>query len=146
MLSFNGGEIGEQVLARVDLDIYARTAAVMENIVPYTQGSMAKAPGTQFLRETPSSGEAILRPFIFNEDQTFVLEISDGQMRFIQGDGYVALEGATATVGAWTDGSSVPETGGDPPSDGGSGGIVDPSGPGGWGGVTFDFTGSFRIP
>lgn len=136
MLSFNGGEIGEQVLARVDLDIYARTAAVMENIVPYTQGSMAKAPGTQFLRETPSSGEAIVRPFVFNEDQTFVLEISNGLMRFIQGTGYVTLAGADATIGTFTDASAAPETGGGAAGDGGSGGVGDPSGPGG--GYGFD--------
>ena len=136
ILSFNGGEIGGQALARVDLDIYPRTAEVLENIVPYTQGSMAKAPGTQFLRETPSSGQAIVRPFVFNEDQTFVLEISNGLMRFIQGTGYVSLEGALATIGSWTDGSAAPETGGGAAGSGGSGGVGDPSGPGG--GYGFD--------
>lgn len=136
ILSFNGGEIGGQALARVDLDIYPRTAEVLENIVPYTQGSMAKAPGTQFLRETPSSAQAIVRPFVFNEDQTFVLEISNGLMRFIQGTGYVSLEGALATIGSWTDGSAAPETGGGAAGSGGSGGVGDPSGPGG--GYGFD--------
>ncbi len=136
MVAFNGGEIGEQVQARVDLEIYPRTASILENIVPYTQGSMAKAPGTQFLRETPSSAAAIVRPFVFNEDQTFVLEISQGLMRFIQGTGYVTLAGADASVGAFTDASAAPETGGGAAGSGGSGGVGDPTGPGG--GYGFD--------
>jgi hypothetical protein len=145
MLAFNGGEIGGQALARVDLDIYARCAEVAENVTPYTQGSVAKAPGTQFLRETPFSNVTVVRPFVFNESQTFVLELSNNLVRFIQGDGYVTLPGADASVGAWSDVSTTPPAGGDPPSSGGTGGVSDPTGPsggtyGGSYGSVYDFT------
>ena len=142
LLNFNGGEIGGQVLARVDLEIYPQCGEVFENVLCYTQGSLAKAPGTQFIRETPANGQAIVRPFVFNESQTFVLEMSAGLLRFASDDGYVSLAGADATIGSWTDVSAVPETGGGAPSSGGSGEVGNPSGPGGgWGDLNINISG-----
>lgn len=120
IVSFTGGEVDEYTLGRVDLDIHPSTAERLENVFLIEQGAMELAPGTQFLRATPSNSAAILRPWVFSIDAAFCVEFSDELLRLIQGDGYVTLGGAAATVGSFTDQSAAP-TSGDPPPDGGSG-------------------------
>ena len=80
-------------------------------------------PGTKNLESTPSNGVALLRPFIFNEEQRFALELSDAKMRLYFEDGLVTLVGATATIGTWSDQSTTIPSGGGSPPDGGTGDI-----------------------
>lgn len=121
-LAFNAGEFDSDTLARADLDIYARGAEVMENIMPLVQGGMMKVPGTQFIGDVTSLGdEVLLRPFVFSESDTVIVQLSDLAMRFIIGDGYLQTGGADATIGAWSDESSAPSSGGDPAPGPGSG-------------------------
>lgn len=111
--TFAGGEIGKEALARVELDLYPSTCEVMENFFPGMRGSMIKVPGTDYVGQLLAS-TAILRPFAFNVDQTRVLEISDSELRIVDGDEYVSLVGGEATLGtpvnnASTGGSSIDE-------------------------------------
>lgn len=145
LLRFNGGEIGGQALARVDVESYVATAERMLNILPTVQGTMAKAPGTEFIGQTPSNNPAVLRPFAFNEDQSFVLELSQNVLRWIYRDGYVTLPGAAATLGAWQDLSAAPSTGGGAPPTGGSTGVQDPSGDNSGGGWGYEDDGGFYM-
>jgi hypothetical protein len=150
--SFNGGEADKETLARADLDIYPRLAETLENIFPYVQGKMSKAPGSKFLDEITalaelldeageplldeagsvllSEGESlgIVRPFVRSGESAYVLELSAGQIRFIDNttEEYIMLDGANATIGAWSDQSAAPPTGGDPPIEPGYGGVTDP--------------------
>lgn len=117
LVSFNGGEIGKEAMARVDLDVYSTCAEVMENIFPLLAGGMTKAPGTIVSDETPSSGVAIVRPFIYNVDDTLTLEFSDNIIRVDLDGGTVQVEGGAASVSTGADntstgGSSVVTTGG----------------------------------
>lgn len=123
VVTFSGGETDDYQQARVDFDNHESTAKRLENAFLVEQGAMELAPGTQHLRETPSSGVAILRPWMFSLENAFCLEFSDSQLRLIQDAGYVTLTGAAATVGAFSDQSAVTPSGGDPPppSGGGSG-------------------------
>ena len=123
LVAFNAGEFGAEALARVDLQNYPRGGEVYENVVPLVQGGLMKAPGTQYIASTPSDGEAHLRPFIFSETQRFALELSENKMRFLFEDGLVTLDGAPATIGAWSDESGTLPAGGDPAPDAGSGDI-----------------------
>jgi hypothetical protein len=133
VVAFNAGELGKEALARVDLENYARGAEIMENIFPLRQGGMTKMPGTIHVGSTPSDGVALLRPFIFSENQRFAMELSENKVRLIFEGAYVAVAGAVATVGTFTDESAATSTGGGaapsggtagPPGSGGSG--VDP--------------------
>lgn len=112
VVAFNAGELGAEALARVDLQNYPRGAETMENILPLTQGGMTKAPGTQYIAATPSNGVALLRPFIFSETERFTIELSENKLRLVYEDGLVALTGAVATLGTWTDESGTAPTGG----------------------------------
>ena len=123
VVAFNAGELGKEALARVDLENYPRGAEIMENIVPLRQGGMTKMPGTQFVGETPSSGVAYVRPFVFSESQRFAMEMSENKVRLIFEGEYVAVTGAAATVGSWTDESATSSAGGGAPPDGGTGDV-----------------------
>jgi hypothetical protein len=152
ILAFNAGEVDAETLARADLDLYSRTSAQLENIFPYVQGKMSKAPGSQFLDEitalaelTDEAGEVLLdeagetllsegeslgvvRSFVRSGESAYALEFSAGQIRFIDNttSEYVMIDGANATIGAFSDQSAAPPTGGDPPIEPGYGDVTDP--------------------
>lgn len=133
VVAFSGGETDDYQQARVDFDIHPTTASRLENVFIVEQGAMELAPGSQFLRETPSSGNAIVRPWVFSLESAFCLEFSDEQLRLIQGDGYVSLAGGQATVGTFTDESGTTPSGGDPPPpSGGGSGLPPPDESGNW--------------
>lgn len=104
--SFSGGEIGKEALARVELDLYPTTAEVMENFWPSMRGSMSRVTGTQYIGQLLAS-TAIIRPFVFNTSQTRVMEFTDGEIQFVDGDDYVSILGGAATVGTPTDNTST---------------------------------------
>lgn len=131
MLSFNGGEVGRTALARVDVNTASRWAETAENVFFDVLGGVSKAPGTLFLRETPSSSPTVLRPFVFSAEVTLVLEMSNQLMRFVSGETYLTTLATTTTNGGFTDESGVVSGGGGTPPDEGSGGITDPIGGGG---------------
>lgn len=143
LIAFNGGEIGPETLARTDLDNYLRCAEVAENIFLYPQGKMAKAPGTVLIGAAPDDENVVIRSFEYSVGDNLVLVLSDEEMRLIDADGFVTLEGAAATLAGWTDESAAPSTGGGtaPPSGGGGGGDI-PPGNGDW----WDFRPGSVIP
>lgn len=108
LLKFNGGEIGARALARVDMtELYPGCAETMENCWASVQGPLSKVPGTEHFGTSYNNAIAILRPFIFDEDDAVLLEISNQKMRFWDpDDGLITLIGAAATVGNFTDQSS----------------------------------------
>jgi hypothetical protein len=148
--AFNGGEVDKESLARVDLDLYSRVCEQMENIFPYTQGKMSKVPGSIFLDDitalaevTEEDGDVVLdeagdpvltegdslgvvRAFVRSDELAYVLELSANQIRFILGEDYVTIDGAATTLGAWSDQTAAPPTGGDPPIDPGYSDVSDP--------------------
>ena len=126
LVSFNGGEVGTQTLARADLENYARYAEEMENIFPDLAGSMSKAPGTVYIGTAPSA--AILRPFEFAVTSNAVLELTNTQMRIIVDEAYLTLAGADATLGGWTDQSAAASSGGASAPGSGSGDLSIPGG------------------
>ncbi len=152
VLAFNGGEVDKETLARPDLDIYSRVSETMENVIPYTQGKMSKAPGSKYLDDITALAEVtaedgttvldeagdpiltegeslgILRPFVRSDDLAYALEFSANQIRFIDNstETYVTITGAATTIGAWSDQSAAPPTGGDPPIEPGTVNITDP--------------------
>jgi hypothetical protein len=106
-VAFNGGEVGKEALARVDLDPYPTTCALMENCLSLLSGAMIKAMGTEYIGRASNDAFAVVRPFVFDKDQTRVLEISDSQMSLVDGDAYVDIEGGEATIGTPVDNSST---------------------------------------
>lgn len=119
IMAFNVGELGQNALARFDLERYVSGAETMENIIPKVQGGMTKMPGLKRLFETDNQDtgaddRAYLRPFIFSETTNFVLEFLDVGMRIIEGEAYVQRGASDVTWGiTWSDASiTTPDSGG----------------------------------
>jgi hypothetical protein len=108
---FNRGLVSKRVLGRVDVSRIALSAQLQTNWMPRTLGAMSLRPGLRYLGTTPDDGALI--PFIFNNDDTAILEFTPGLMRvWDDGDTLVRRTPVTATVAnpgfdtdvaSWTD-------------------------------------------
>jgi len=88
--SFTGGEIAPALYARVDTVKYQTGARTLRNFFVQRYGGVANRPGTQFVGQSKLSGKRVrLVKFVFNAEQTYVLEFGDEYMRVIQGGAYV---------------------------------------------------------
>ena len=87
--NFSGGEISPSLYARTDLVKYATSAKTVRNFIVRRQGGLDSRMGTELVGLAPPSGVARLLPFIFNADQTYVLEFSEALLRFIRDGAYV---------------------------------------------------------
>jgi hypothetical protein len=84
-LSFAGGEITPSLYGRVDQTKYATGLRTCRNGLVMRHGGVQNRPGTEFITEVKDSTKAVkLIPFIFNPDQTYVLEFGDQYMRVIK--------------------------------------------------------------
>lgn len=92
--SFAGGEIAPDLYGRPDLSKYATGLATCENFIPLPFGPAANRPGFRFVKEVKDSSKAVrLIPFVFNQDQTYVIELGDQYARFHANGGTVLESG-----------------------------------------------------
>lgn len=79
--SFNGGELSPRMGGRVDTAIYQVGVAEAENFIPTVEGAIVKRPGFEVI-ERARAGASWLTQFRFNLLQDYVIEWSDGILRF----------------------------------------------------------------
>src|SRR3990172_12607873 len=92
--SFAGGEIAPSLYARVDVVKYATGLRTCRNFLIQRHGGAANRPGTEFITEVKDSSKVVkLIPFIFNSDQTYMLEFGDLYMRIIRNGAQVEVSG-----------------------------------------------------
>jgi len=85
--SFAGGELAPALYARVDTTKYATGLRTCRNFFVMKHGGVATRPGTKFIAEVKDSSKATrLIPWIFNDDDTYLLEFGDGYLRTYQND------------------------------------------------------------
>lgn len=97
--SFAAGEISPNLFARVDLDKYHVGAALMRNFfVDYRGGASTRMGGLLVDRVRYANKRARLFPFIFSQDQAYLLEIGDLYIRFYF-QGRAVLEPAKTITG-----------------------------------------------
>jgi hypothetical protein len=83
--SFSGGEIAPALYARVDTAKYATGLRTCRNSMIMRHGGAQNRPGTVFVGEVKDSTKSVrLIPFVFNADQTYMLEFGDLYMRVIR--------------------------------------------------------------
>lgn len=83
--SFSGGEIAPALYARADLVKYATGLRTCKNFAVARHGGVFNRPGTRFIGDVKNYFDAPrLIPFVFNSDQTYVLEFGDQYMRVIR--------------------------------------------------------------
>lgn len=102
--SFTAGELSPSLLGRVDLGKYQSGCKTLTNMLVHPQGGASKRPGFEYVAELP--GETHLLPFIFNNEQSYVLAFTDYELRIYTRAGVVE-EGDS---GNWQDSEWKDET------------------------------------
>lgn len=93
--AFTGGEISEDVAARVDLDKYQLALLQAENTIIKPYGSIRKRAGTRYCGSTKNNGYAILRRFEYSTELSYMLEIGAGYIRIWKNGAYLNIELST---------------------------------------------------
>jgi hypothetical protein len=89
-VTFAGGELGVQLLARSDLAKYQIAVEKMENFIVMKGGGATRAPGTRFVLELKDeSQKAALIPFRRTSSDYYMLVINAGTARFLRQGGYL---------------------------------------------------------
>lgn len=93
--SFNGGLLSPRMSGRVDIDKWRTSCQVLENFIPLPQGPAEFRPGFGFIAATKTSSKAsILVPFIFSDEQAYMLEFGDKYIRFYKDQGQIVDGGS----------------------------------------------------
>ena len=93
--SFNGGEISQLIAARSDVAKYGNACERMENFIATVQGPAISRPGFRFVSEVKASANRTwLMPFVFSEDQVYLLEFGHLYIRFYYARGQVLSGGS----------------------------------------------------
>lgn len=87
--AFNRGEISPLMQSRVDLDVYQRAAARMENMIPLAQGPVTRRPGTEYVARAKDDEAEILIEFEFSTVQAYVIEAGPLYFRFYKDGGLI---------------------------------------------------------
>lgn len=97
LVAFNRGLISPLALARVDVKRVGLSAEVQDNWMPRTLGPMSLRPGLQYLGTTYNNAKAFNIPFVFNNNDAAVVELTDYNMRVWVND-VVVTRPAVGTV------------------------------------------------
>jgi len=81
ILNFNRGLISSRGIARLDYERAVLSASVYTNWMPRVLGPMSLRPGFGYIGATASNNKAFHIPFIFANDDTAIIEITDQVMR-----------------------------------------------------------------
>lgn len=88
--SFGSGEVGPAIYPRADMAAYSTGLRTARNVYGRRHGGLDNRAGTVHLGEVHDSTKAVrLIPFVFSDDQTYVLEFGDEHMRVIKNGEYV---------------------------------------------------------
>lgn len=98
LLAFNRGRISPLALARVDFKRTPLSAEVQTNWMPRTLGAMALRPGWEYTGASRSNLPSVTLPFVFANDDTARLELTDLVMRVWVDDVLVTRPAVTAAV------------------------------------------------
>lgn len=113
--NFSGGELTPSLYARVDTSRYQTGLRVCRNAFVMRHGGLSNRPGTQFVGEVKDSTKAVrLVKFVFNNEQTYVLEFGDLYFRIIQDGAHLTDLTLTITGVSQANPGVVTYTGTDP--------------------------------
>lgn len=99
--NFSGGELAPNMYGRQDLPIYKTGCRRVKNFIIETPGSARYRPGFEHVHHTRLNQIANLIKFEFNDEQAYVLEFTDGYLRFHKDDAIIT-ESAQSLTGAIT--------------------------------------------
>lgn len=95
--SFAGGEWSPYSQGRYDHPKYRQSMAVCENGFPLTTGAWTRRPGTKFAAFTRGGLPGRTIPFAFENADPYSVELTDGHVRFYQGQSLLATDFSLVT-------------------------------------------------
>jgi hypothetical protein len=99
--SFASGEITPSLHARVDLAKYATALKMCRNFTVARHGGVDSRPGTSFVSEVKDSSKTVrIIPFVFNNNQSYIIEMGNYYFRFYKNGALVRVTSVTAWSGA----------------------------------------------
>lgn len=88
--SFTRGELSPRLDARTNLEQYEIGLKTAKNAIIHQEGGISNRMGLEFCGEVKYSSKATrLMKFVFNSDQTYMLEFGDKYIRFIKDGEYI---------------------------------------------------------
>lgn len=81
--NFLGGEISQTAQGRMDLPAYKISLNVCLNAIPIESGAWMRRPGTRHVAPTKAGQQGKLIPFTFAQSFPYLMEFTDGNLRFI---------------------------------------------------------------
>lgn len=112
--SFAGGVVSPALFSRGDTERYAAGARDLLNVWVLRHGAAANRPGTKFINAVKTSADTTrLIPWVFDNDDRFVLEMGNGYIRFYQDGARISVGTPAAYNGGTTyqPGDTVAEAG-----------------------------------
>lgn len=83
--NFAGGELAPSQHKKVDLLKYATGARTIRNFIILKDGGLSNRPGSQFMTRAYYDAEKVrLIPFVFNNEQSYVLEFGHHYVRYLK--------------------------------------------------------------
>lgn len=87
--NFTAGEWSPKLAGRVDMSKYGQACSELLNMTILPHGAVTRRMGSHFV-STAGGRDIRLIPFIFSEDQAYVLEFTPGTIRFFRSGGHLA--------------------------------------------------------
>ena len=97
--NFTAGELSPRLDGRADIKIYNNGCSTLENLCVWSHGGVFKRPGTRYIATVKDpTKETVLLPFVYNEDNAYVIEMGDYYMRFYTDGGQVQVSGVAYEI------------------------------------------------
>lgn len=89
--NFTAGELSPRLMGRVDVARYQNGAKRLENALVAVQGGIMRTWGTEFVQPAKFSDKKVrLIPYVFNRDQSYMVEFGDKYIRVFRDTQQVA--------------------------------------------------------
>lgn len=114
IFSLNGGEVGEEALARLDLERLQFAGSLYSNILPRVVGPMTIRPGLEHVAML-DIGNVFLMEYSYSGGSSLVPVLSDGELRVIKDGNFVSRVAVSTAITnddfigsltGWTDAST----------------------------------------
>jgi len=97
--NFTAGEISPKLYGRSDIDRYGNAAEALENVIILVQGGVTSRYGLRFgAKAKHHDKDAVLVPYVFSRDQSYMLEFGDAYLRVFLENGAQVLTETTPGV------------------------------------------------
>ncbi len=87
--SFAGGELSDSMYGRVDINKYDSGAATLKNFTVQRYGGVRNRNGFRHIGATYGGKRAFYIPFLYNANETYIIEVTAGHCRFLYNGQYI---------------------------------------------------------